>query len=96
MAETIREAYIRRSPKSAELYPRFKTLFPSGGGGHDGYVAAPFPVRVAFDYDAQLGTNPNSVSEDAHITAQCRNVDFAPGIGTLPIDDVCHDACLKS
>ena len=42
MAETIREAYIRRSPKSAELYPRFKNLFPSGGGGHDGYVAAPF------------------------------------------------------
>ena len=47
MAETIREAYIRRSPKSAELYPRFKNLFPSGGGGHDGYVAAPFPVSIA-------------------------------------------------
>jgi glutamate-1-semialdehyde 2,1-aminomutase len=47
MAETIREAYIRRSPKSAELYPRFKNLFPSGGGGHDGYVAAPFPLSIA-------------------------------------------------
>ena len=47
MAETIREAYIRRSPKSAELYPRFKELFPSGGGGHDGYVAAPFPLSIA-------------------------------------------------
>ena len=33
MAETIREAYIRRNPKSAALFPRFKQHFPSGGAG---------------------------------------------------------------
>ena len=47
MPETIKEAYIRKNPKSAELYPRFQELFPSGGPGHDGYVAAPFPISIA-------------------------------------------------
>ena len=47
MPETIREAYIRKNPKSAELYPRFQELFPSGGAGHDGYVASPFPISIA-------------------------------------------------
>ncbi len=47
MAETIREAYIRKSPRSAELYPKFKEMFPSGGGGHDAYVADPFPITIA-------------------------------------------------
>ncbi len=46
MAETIREAYIRRNPRSAALFPRFQQYFPSGGGGHDGYVADPFPVTI--------------------------------------------------
>ena len=46
MAETIRETYIRRNPKSAALFPRFQQYFPSGGGGHDGYVADPFPVTI--------------------------------------------------
>ena len=46
MAETIRETYIRRNPKSAALFPRFQRYFPSGGGGHDGYVADPFPVTI--------------------------------------------------
>jgi len=47
MPETIMEAYIRKNPKSAELYPRFQELFPSGGAGHDGYVASPFPISIA-------------------------------------------------
>ncbi len=46
MAERIRETYIRRNPKSAALFPRFQQYFPSGGGGHDGYVADPFPVTI--------------------------------------------------
>ena len=51
MAESIREAYIRRNPKSAALYPRFKQIFPSGGGGHDGYVTSPSqsPSNAASD-----------------------------------------------
>nr|MCS5658458.1 aminotransferase class III-fold pyridoxal phosphate-dependent enzyme [Dehalococcoidia bacterium] len=47
MPETIREAYVRMNPKSAELYPKFQELFPSGGAGHDGYVASPFPISIA-------------------------------------------------
>ena len=47
MPETIREEYIRKNPRSAELYPRFTELFPSGGAGHDGYVASPFPITIA-------------------------------------------------
>ena len=47
MAETIREAYIRKAPRSAELFPRFKEMFPSGGAGHDGYVGDPFPLAIA-------------------------------------------------
>ena len=46
MSESIREAYIRKNPKSAELFPKFKRIFPSGGGGHDGYVTDPFPITV--------------------------------------------------
>ncbi len=46
MPESIRDEYIRKNPKSAALYPRFKEIFPSGGGGHDGYVADPFPVTI--------------------------------------------------
>ena len=46
MPDTIREEYIRKNPRSAELYPRFMELFPSGGAGHDGYVASPFPITI--------------------------------------------------
>ena len=46
MQETIREAYIRKNPKSAALFPRYKQYFPSGGGGHDGYTADPFAVTI--------------------------------------------------
>jgi glutamate-1-semialdehyde 2,1-aminomutase len=46
MAETIREAYIRRTPKSAALYPRFQTVFPSGVS-HDMRVTDPVPLVIA-------------------------------------------------
>ena len=46
MAETIREAYIRKNPRSAELYPRFKEVFPSGVT-HDMRVADSFPLCIA-------------------------------------------------
>ena len=46
MAETIQEAYIRKNPRSAELFPRFQQYFPSGAAGHDGYVADPFPITI--------------------------------------------------
>ena len=46
MPESIREAYVRKNPKSAALFPRFKQIFPSGGGGHDGYVTDPFPITI--------------------------------------------------
>ena len=47
MAETIAEAYARMNPKSAELAPKFKEFFPSGGAGHDGYTGFPFPLTIA-------------------------------------------------
>jgi glutamate-1-semialdehyde 2,1-aminomutase len=46
MAETIRDAYIRRNPKSAELYPRFQNVFPSGVS-HDMRATGPFPLCIA-------------------------------------------------
>ncbi|MEE8301685.1 MAG: aminotransferase class III-fold pyridoxal phosphate-dependent enzyme [Candidatus Tectomicrobia bacterium] len=46
MAETIRETYIHRNPKSAELYPRFKETFPSGVS-HDMRLTDPFPLAIA-------------------------------------------------
>jgi glutamate-1-semialdehyde 2,1-aminomutase len=46
MAETIRDAYIRRNPKSAELYPRFQNVFPSGVS-HDMRATVPFPLCIA-------------------------------------------------
>jgi hypothetical protein len=30
MTETIQEAYVRKNLRSAELYPRFKTIYPPG------------------------------------------------------------------
>ncbi len=47
MPGSIREEYISKNPRSAELYPKFKEIFPSGGAGHDGYVAEPFPIAIA-------------------------------------------------
>jgi glutamate-1-semialdehyde 2,1-aminomutase len=46
MGETIREAYIRKNPRSAELYPKFGTVFPTGVS-HDMRVADPFPICMA-------------------------------------------------
>lgn len=45
MAETIREAYIRRNAKSAELYPRFQQVFPTGVS-HDMRTTDPFPLVI--------------------------------------------------
>lgn len=47
MAETIREAYIRKNRRSAELTPRFKEVFPSGAGAHDFHNVDPFPLVMA-------------------------------------------------
>ena len=47
MPGSIREEYIAKNPRSAELYPKFRDVFPSGGAGHDGYVAEPFPIAIA-------------------------------------------------
>ena len=46
MAETIGEEYIRRNPRSAELFPKFKEVFPSGVS-HDMRVTDPFPLCIA-------------------------------------------------
>ena len=43
MPETILEAYLRKNPKSAALYPRFKEVFP-GGVTHDIRAHEPFPI----------------------------------------------------
>ena len=72
MAETIREAYIRKNPRSAELYPRFKERFPSGGGGHDGYVANPFSITIS------RGQGPRKWDVDGN-----EYIDFGMGSASL-------------
>ena len=72
MAETIREAYLRKNPRSAELYPRFKELFPTGGGGHDGYVGGPFPISIA------RGEGPRKWDVDGN-----EYIDFGMGSASL-------------
>ena len=52
MAETIREAYVRRNPKSAELYPKFREVFPTGVS-HDMRVTDPFPLVLAHGQGAR-------------------------------------------
>jgi glutamate-1-semialdehyde 2,1-aminomutase len=52
MTETIREAYIRKNPRSAELYPKFKAVFPTGVS-HDMRVADPFPICMARGHGAR-------------------------------------------
>ena len=46
MAETISEAYQRRNPKSADLYPRFQKSMPTGVS-HDMRVSGPFPLVIS-------------------------------------------------
>jgi glutamate-1-semialdehyde 2,1-aminomutase len=46
MAETIREAYIRRNSASAALHSRFQTVFPTGVS-HDMRAVDPFPLVMA-------------------------------------------------
>ena len=72
MGETIREAFIRRNPSSAELYPKFKERFPSGGAGHDGYVAEPFPIVIA------RGQGPRKWDVDGN-----EYIDFGMGSASL-------------
>lgn len=46
MAETIREAYIRKNPRSAMLFAKFKAVFPTGVS-HDMRATDPFPLCIA-------------------------------------------------
>src|ERR671922_1379298 len=52
MGEKIREAYIRKNPRSAELYPKFGAVFPTGVS-HDMRVADPFPLCMARGHGAR-------------------------------------------
>ena len=72
MAETVREAYIRKNPRSAELFSRSQEVFPSGGGGHDLYVADPFPISIA------RGQGPRKWDVDGN-----EYVDFGMGSASL-------------
>ena len=72
MAETIREAYIRKNPKSAALFPRFKQYFPSGGAGHDSHVSDPFPIML------QRGLGPRKWDVDGN-----EYIDFGMGAASL-------------
>ena len=46
MAETIREAFIRKNPRSAMLFAKFKAVFPTGVS-HDMRATDPFPLCIA-------------------------------------------------
>jgi glutamate-1-semialdehyde 2,1-aminomutase len=72
MAETIREAYARKNPKSAELAPKFRRYFPSGGAGHDGYIADPFPITIS------RGQGPRKWDVDGN-----EYIDFGMGSASL-------------
>lgn len=72
MPESIREAYVRKNPKSAALFPRFKQIFPSGGSGHDGYVADPFPITI------ERGLGPRKWDVDGN-----EYIDFGMGSASL-------------
>ena len=72
MAETIREAYVRKDPTSAELSSRYKAIFPSGGPGHDGYTADPFSLTIA------RGEGPRKWDVDGN-----EYIDFGMGSASL-------------
>jgi glutamate-1-semialdehyde 2,1-aminomutase len=46
MAESIRQTYVRRNPRSAALQSRFQHVFPTGVS-HDMRAADPFPLVIA-------------------------------------------------
>ena len=71
MTETIREAYIRKNPKSAALYPRFKAVFPSGVS-HDMRVTEPFPLVIT------RGQGSHKWDVDGH-----EYIDFGMGSASL-------------
>ena len=72
MAETIKEAYARKNPKSAELAPRFREFFPSGCAGHDFYIADPFPITIS------RGLGPRKWDVDGN-----EYIDFGMGSASL-------------
>ena len=47
MAETIREAFLRKTRRSGELYSGFQAIFPSASGGHDMRYTDPYPLTIA-------------------------------------------------
>ncbi len=72
MSETIREAYVRKNPRSAQLFPRFAEYFPSGVGGHDMYATEPFPIVIA------RGQGPRKWDVDGN-----EYIDFGMGSASL-------------
>ena len=72
MAETIREAYVRKNPRSAELSPKYRAFFPSGGPGHDGYTADPFSLTIS------RGQGPRKWDVDGN-----EYIDFGMGSASL-------------
>ncbi len=72
MAESIREAFIRKNPRSAALFPKFQQIFPSGAAGHDYYVTEPFPIAI----DRAQGTRKWDIDGNEYI-------DFGMGAASL-------------
>jgi glutamate-1-semialdehyde 2,1-aminomutase len=72
MPDSIRDSYIRKNPRSAELYPKFKQFFLSGGAGHDGQVAGPFPIVI------DRGQGPRKWDVDGN-----EYIDFGMGSASL-------------
>jgi glutamate-1-semialdehyde 2,1-aminomutase len=52
MAESIRQTYVRRNPRSAALQSRFQHVFPTGVS-HDMRAADPFPLVIARGHGAR-------------------------------------------
>ena len=72
MPDTIRDAYIQKNPRSAELHPKFREVFLSGGAGHDGQVAGPFPIVI------DRGQGPRKWDVDGN-----EYIDFGMGSASL-------------
>ena len=72
MPESIREAYVRKNPKSAALFPKYQQFFPGGGGGHDAHFAEPFSITI------DRGRGPRKWDVDGN-----EYVDFGMGSASL-------------